>query len=331
MKKIRTSLSLLLCLGVIALGLAACDFSGGYENGDPDGQDVFQIGTIQMVEHPAFDAALNGFVAALEDEGIQVRFDQQNAQGDPNTLSAIAQIFVNNNVDLVLALGTGSAQAIANETEDIPIVGTAITNYVIAGLVDSNEMPGSNITGASDLQPIETQINMIAEFVPGVETIGLLFSSNEPNSIYQAEIAQAVIESMGLAAETATVTTTGDIQQVATSLASQVDAIWVPTDNTIANAMGFVGQISLDTNTPVFAAERGMVMGGGVATYSVDYFALGMQSGRMAAQILRGEGDPATMPIQFAEGFHYVVNGDMIEALGIVVPERFTDYVVDVE
>jgi len=297
------------------------------EEEEPVDDVVFEIGIIQLMEHPALDAATEGFIAQLTDEGIQANFDIQNGQRDVPTLDTIANRFVGNNVDMVLANGTLSAQSIANVTNEIPIVGVSITTFVGAGVVESNEAPGRNVTGASDMNPIEAQIEMMLEFLPDIQTIGLLYSSNEANSVYQGELAREIIEGLGLSSETATITSAADLQQVATSLANSVDAIYIPTDNAIAGAMGVMANISAETNTPVFAGEENMTMGGGIATLSVNYYELGRQAGRMAAQILRGEGVPATMPIQFAQQYNYTVNGLMVELLGIPVPERFQNYI----
>lgn len=311
-------------LGIASLSLVGC----GQATGSGQGDKTFQIGVIQLLEHPALDAATQGFKDQLEEEGIKAEFDIQVGQGDVATLDTIASRFVRNNVDLVLANGTLSAQSIANATNTIPIVGVSITTYEGAGIVDSNENPGRNVTGASDMNPIEQQIKMIPEFIPDVQTIGLLFSSNETNSVYQAEIAQQVIESMGLNVEIATINSAADLQQVALSLANNVDAIYIPTDNAIAGAIGIIANISVETQTPVFAGEENMLMGGGVATSSINYYELGRQSGVMAAKILRGEAEPATMPIEFAKDVNYVVNGLMVEKLGITVPERFKEFIV---
>jgi len=318
MEKTRKILTLLLIM-VLTLVFSAC--VGGANAQQPP----FQIGIIQLVEHPALDAAREGFMAALSNEGIAAEYDYQNAQGDIPTLSTIAQRFVNNTVDLVLAIATPSVQAISAETDVIPIVGTAITSYVRAGVVHSNEAPGFNVTGASDMNPIEAQIKMIFEFVPDMQTLGMTYSSNEANSVYQVEIARGIAESLGLTVVEGSVTTVGDVQQNMLSIAARADAIWLPSDNTHATAMPIVAQVSIDTGTPVFPAEENMVMGGGVATLSVNYFELGYQSGQMAAQILRGEGEPATMPIQFAQRYNYVVNGFMADELKLTVPERHRD------
>jgi len=318
MRTIR--LLVLLLVAVLALGvLSAC--------AGPARQATPNIGIISLMEHPALDAARDGFLQALRDEGIEFDYDYHNAQGDIPTLATIAQGFVSNDMDLILAIATPSVQAMFAETSTIPIVGTAITSYEQAGVVYSNEAPGYNVTGASDMNPIEAQINMMLEFVPGVQTLGIVYSSNEPNSVYQAAIATAAAEALGITVVTGTVTTTGDVYQNMLSVAGRVDAIYIPTDNTHANAMAVVGSVSISTGVPVFAGEENMIMGGGIATLSVNYFQLGYQSGLMAAQILRGEGEPATMPIQFAESYNYIVNGYMVEALNITVPERFRPYI----
>ena len=288
----------------------------------------FRIGILQLVEHPALDAARDGFIAALNEAGLDFEYDLQNAQGDTQVINTIAQRFVGNNVDLVLAIATPSVQAMAAATEDIPIVGTAITSYERAGVVYSNEAPGGNVTGASDMNPIEAQINMIVEFIPDIQTLGIVYSTNEANSVYQAEIARGIAESLGITVVEGTVTTTGDVQQNTLSIANRVDAIFIPTDNTHADAMGIVGQVSIETGVPVFPGEENMVMAGGIATQSVNYFELGKQSGQMAVQILRDGADPATMPIQFAETLNYIVNGFMVEELSMSVPTRFADNVI---
>ena len=322
MKKTRILIAVL--LAALAAGtLSACAGSSGSAGGD----GTFQIGIIQLVEHPALDAAREGFIAALRDEGIEAEFDYQNAQRDIPTLSTIAQRFVSNDVDLVLAIATPSVQAMAAETETIPIVGSAITSYEQADVVLSNEAPRTNVTGTSDMNPVEAQINLILEFLPEMRTLGIIYSTNEPNSVYQAELARAVAESLGLSVEEGTVTTTGDVQQNTLSVAGRVDAIYIPTDNTHADAMAVVSQVSIDTGVPVFPGEENMVMGGGIATLSVNYFELGYQSGLMAAEILRGEGEPATMPIQFAQRYNYIVNGYMAEQLDITVPQRLIEYI----
>jgi len=325
MKKVCKLIALVLTVAVMFTFFTAC--AAELESPTQDTAQTFSIGILQLVEHPALDAAYEGFIAALVEAGLDFEYDFQNAQGDIQVVNTIAQRFVGNNVDLVLAIATPSVQAMASVTEDIPIVGTAITSYERAGVVVSNEAPGGNVTGASDMNPIEAQINMIVEFLPGIETLGIVYSSNEANSVYQAEIARAIAEGLGLTVVEGTVTTTGDVQQNTLSIANRVDAIFIPTDNTHADAMGIVAQVSIETGVPVFPGEENMAMGGGIATLSVNYFELGKQSGNMAVQILRYGADPGTMPIQFAETLNYIVNGFMVEELGIIVPARFAEHI----
>jgi len=294
-----------------------------------DDATVFQIGVINLMDHPALIAAQDGFVTALAYYGVVAGFDIQNALGDRDVLSTIADRHVNNNVDLILAIATPSVQTMFAATSEIPIVGSAITSYERAGVVVSNEAPGYNVTGASDMNPIGHQINMIFEFVPDLAVLGIAYASSEANSVYQAEIARAYAESLGLEVRTSTVTSVGEVQQNMLSLAGNVDAIWLPTDNTHADAMPIVGAVSIETGVPTFPGENQMLMGGGLATISIDYFNLGWESGRMARDILIYGANPAEMPIRFGMDLdlQYMINGFMAEELGIQIPERFTDYI----
>ncbi|MCL1878541.1 MAG: ABC transporter substrate-binding protein [Defluviitaleaceae bacterium] len=312
---------LMLLSGLVIFGLAACTPGDDY---------VFRIGIAQISEHPALDAARDGFIEALEYYGVRAEFDQQNAQGDRATLPGIADRFVQNEVDLIMAIATPTVQAMFAATDTIPIVGSAITDYVEgAGVVESNERPGTNVTGASDMNPIPQQIEMIRTFVPGIQTLGIAYSSSEANSVVQADVAAEYAESIGLTVVRSTVTAVGEVQQNMLALATRVDAIWIPTDNTHADAMPVVGQVSIETGVPNFPGERQMVMGGGVATLSIDYFALGWESGRMARDILLYGANPAEMPIRFGMdiGLEYIVNGHMADAIGVEIPAQFANYV----
>ena len=324
MKKIKQRLLALLVIAPFMFTVAAYG-SGGDDN------RVIQIGIIQIMEHPALDDARNGFINTVLAEGFNVEFDYLNAQGDTATMTAIAQRFVNNNVDLILAVGTGAAVAAAAETlamdDPTPIVGTAITSYTRPGLAETDERPGFNITGASDFKPVAAQVRMIAEFVPHIQTLGILYSSGEPNSVVQGELARETARYLGWEYRVGTVAGTAEVQQVTLSIANQVDAIYIPTDNTFAVNMALVGQISQDTGVPVFAAEANMVRTGGLATLSFSYYDLGVASARQAAQILRGEAIVGEIPIYFSTNFFYIVNGQMAEQLGIDIPQRFQAYV----
>lgn len=321
----RMKFAILLSAAVfLVMGFTACQPAATNE-------DAFRIGIIQLSDHPALVAAQEGFIAAFEYYEINANFDLQNAHNNRDVLPSIADRHVNNNVDLVLAIATPSVQAMFAATAEnpIPIVGSAITSYERAGVVYSNEAPGFHVTGASDMNPIEHQINMIFEFVPDLEILGIAYASSEANSVYQAGIAREFAESIGLTVRTSTVTSVAEVQQNMLALAGQVDAIWIPTDNTHADAMPIVGQVAIDTGTPAFPGENQMVMGGGLATLSIDYFNLGWESGRMARDILIHGANPAEMPIRFGKDLdlEYIVNGFMAQELGIQIPQQFANYV----
>lgn len=336
----------LMILGLIMVPLAACDSNSNGDTTDPGSEETteapdadepgddtsYSIGIIQLVEHDALDLSREGFIDALADngyiEGENVEYDYQNAQNDTSNLSTISQRFVNNNVDLVLAIATGAAQAIASETSEIPILGTSITDYESAKLVDSNEAPGGNVTGTSDMNPIQEQIELLMELAPETETIGIVYSSNEDNSVLQAGIAKEAAESLGLTVEEGTVTSTNEVQQVTTSVASKVDAMYIPTDNTYAASMAIVNEIAAEYGIPVICGEENMTLEGGLATLGVNYYDLGYQTGLMAVKVLKGEAEPAAMPVEYATGYAYTINADTVEALGITIPEKYAEYVV---
>lgn len=245
MKKVSVAL-LLVLLVVSLLSLGACQ-NAEQENGDA--AQTYSIGVIQYVEHVALDSARQGFVDALAEngfvEGENITLDIQNAQTDQSNLSTISDRFISNNVDLVLAIATPAAQAIAGKTQDIPILGTAITDYVAARLVDSNEEPGGNITGTTDMNPIEEQIDLLLDLVPEAATVGVLYTSNEDNSILQASLAKTAIEAKGLAYTEVTVSNSNDVQQAVQTLVGKCDAIYLPTDNIMAASMPTIHDVTV--------------------------------------------------------------------------------------
>ena len=295
-------------------------------------EKVYTIGVIQYAEHPALDAACQGFYDGLAAAGYakdeKVTYDFQNAQGDPNNLMTIGQRFVAANVDMILAIATPAAQAVASQTTTIPIVVTAVTDLVDAKLVDSNEVPGGNVTGTTDMNPIDKQIDLMLKLDPEVKTIGILYTSNEDNSILQANLVKAYCETLGIAVEEGTVTSSNDVQQVAQSLAGKIDGLYVPTDNIIATAMPIVGEIMTAAKIPVICGESNMVENGGLATLGINYYNLGYQTGEMAAKILNGEATPAEMPVESQEKFDYAINGTVAEAIGITIPEDLKEFVI---
>ncbi|AFA48771.1 ABC transporter substrate-binding protein [Acetobacterium woodii] len=290
------------------------------------------IGIVQYVDHVALDAAREGFISALADNGYtdgdNITIDVQNAQGDQSNLSTISDRFVSNKVDLVLAIATPAAQAIAGKTTEIPILGTAITDYVAARLVKSNEAPGGNVTGTTDMNPISEQIDLLVKLVPTAKTVGVLYTSSEDNSVIQAKIAKEAIEKLGMKYVEVTVTNSNDVQQATQSIVSQCDAIYIPTDNVFASAMPQVENITTQSKTPVICGESGMVESGGLATLGINYSDLGYQTGLMAVKIIKGEAKPATMPIESATKFDYAINGSVAQEIGLTIPADLQQYII---
>ena len=316
----------LLSLGVATV-LAAGVFAGcgGSQQAGSSSGKTYKIGVVQLVEHNALDAANKGFVDGLKERGYEqgknVEFDQQNAQADQSNLQNIAQRFVSGKMDLICAIATPAAQTVANATKDIPIVGTAITDYVGAKLAASNEKPGGNITGTSDMNPIKQQIDLLLKIKPDAKTIGTIYCSSEVNSEVQIKAMQEYAESKGLTVKVATISTVNDLQQAAQSLVGSVDAFYEPTDNIVASAMPTLVAITDPAKIPVICAEPNMVKAGGLATYGIDYYKLGVQTGHMAADILEGKSKPADMSIEMAKDLKVTVNKADAARLGLTLPE----------
>ena len=327
MKKVGKSLLMIaLFTAIIALG-AGCTNS----NQSADSKKV-TVGIVQYIDHVALDASREGFVAALADNGYvngqNITLDVQNAQGDQSNLSTISDRFVSNKVDLVLAIATPSAQAIAGKTTEIPILATAVTDFVAARLVTSNEAPGGNVSGTTDMNPIKDQIDLLVKLVPTAKTVGVLYTSSEDNSILQAKIAKEAIEKLGLNYVEVTVTNSNDVQQATQSIVGQCDAIYIPTDNVFASAMPVVNSVTVQSKTPVICGESGMVTSGGLATLGINYKDLGYQTGLMAVKILKGEAKPATMPIESATKFDFAINGTVADEIGLTIPADLQQYVI---
>ena len=302
-----------------ALVLAGCS-SGGEDDAAGGGGESYRIGINQLVQHPALDSATAGFKEAFSEAGVEVEFDEQNANGEQGTALTIAQQFASDDLDLALAVATPAAQAMAQNITDVPLLFTAVTDPVSAELVDSMEEPGANVTGTSDAAPIEKQLELLKEIVPDAERIGIVYASGEVNSQVQVDDAKEAAESRDLEIETQTVTTVNEIQQ-AVEARGDVDAIYVPTDNMVVSGIASLVQVAEGKQIPVIAAESGTVEGGAVATLGIDYTELGRQTGEMALRILRDGEDPATMPVETATEFTYVVNEDAAERQGVTIPE----------
>lgn len=315
--KLKKIIAMTMTSSMVAGMLAGC----GSSSDSGSGKGKYNVGVIQLTEHVALDAANKGFCDGLKEEGIDAKIDQQNAQGDQSACDTIASKFVNDKKDLVLAIATPAAQAIAGKTEDIPICITAVTDPAEAGLVDSNDKPGTNVTGTSDLTPIKEQISLLKQLIPDCKTVGILYNSAEDNSLFQAEIAKKEIEANSMTYKVYTVSNSNEIQTVVESMVGKVDAIYIPTDNMIAAGMSTVSMVATENKIPCIVGESGMVDNGGLATYGIDYYNLGKKTAKMAAKILKGEASPEDMPIEYLDAAkcELQVNEEIAKELGIDV------------
>ena len=326
MKRLKTLASAVVA-GTLALALAACGGNGATTETTDEGSSTaeaatgstYKIGVLQLTEHAALDASNEGFVAALDDAGIDYEIDQQNAQNDQSACQTIASTLVNDGCDLILAIATPAAQAVAGATSDIPIIGTAITDFAESGLVADNEAPGGNVTGSSDLTPVADQIDLLQQLVPDAKTVGLLYCTAESNSEVQIAMAEEALDEAGIAHERYTVSSSNEIQQVVESMVGKVDAVYTPTDNTIAAGMATVSMVANENGLPVIVGCDTMVEDGGLASYSINYYDLGYKAGEMAVEILTEGADPAEMPIEYlaAEDCQLIANQATADEVGI--------------
>ncbi len=312
-------------IGAAVLMSTSMVFAGGAKE-SASGEKVYKIGVVQLVEHSALDASYQGFVDGLAEAGLvdgqNIQIDYQNAQGEQANCVTIAQKLVNDRSDLILAIATPAAQAVANLTRNIPILVTAVTDPASAQLVKSNELPGTNVSGTSDLTPVEAQIKLAKQMVPNLQTIGLLYCSSEQNSKFQIDIAKKVCDELGIDYVEATVSNSNEIQQVTQSLVGKVEAIYSPTDNMIAAGMATVALVTNPAKIPVFCGEQGMTEMGGLATYGINYYELGKQTAKQAVAILKEGKNPADMPIEYLANGDLYVNMDTAQAIGITIPEE---------
>lgn len=287
--------------------------------------DTYTIGICQLVQHAALDAATQGFEDALTAEfGDNVKFDFQNAQGDSATCATIANGFVSSGVDLIMANATPALQAAQSATNEIPVLGTSVTEYGVAlGLTDFSGTVGGNISGTSDLAPLDQQADMIVEWMPDAKKVGLLYCSAEANSQYQVDEVQKYLEAKGVTATQYAFSDSNDLSSVCQKAADENDALYVPTDNTVAANTGIVDGICRPAKKPVFAGEEGICSGCGVATLSISYEELGRITGEMAVQILTGEADVSELAIQYDTAVAKMYNAANCEALGITVPDGY--------
>ncbi len=330
MKKPNKIMALLAVCCLALVGLAGC---GGDQQTNTNDEVHYKIGIMQLMDHEALNLAQQGFIDTLAERGYtdggKVTLLIENGQGDTNNLSTIADKFVSENVDLAFTIATPSTQAMASKTTTIPIVATAVTSFTAAGLVESDEQPGGNITGTSDMNPITDQIDLLLQLCPEVKTVGFLYTSSEDNSTLQCSIAKEYLESKGIATVERTITNTNDVQQAATAIISECDAIYIPTDNNFASAMPTVNDVTTAAGIPVICGESNMVKTGGTATVGITYYGIGQKAAEMALDILENGKNPAEMPIQGSSEFEYCINGQVCAALGIEIPAELQQYVVN--
>ena len=283
--------------------------------------EKLNIGIVQIVEHESLDKARNGFIDEMKNLGYKdADFDIQIAGGDISNLSSISSKFVNDKKDLILAISTPAAQAVANATKDIPILSTAVTDFESAGLVDSLNVPGRNVSGTSDLVPVEKQINLLKTLIPNCKKIGILYSSNESNSKIQADMAKKEAQKLDMESKDYTVSNSNEIQQVVEQMS--VDAIFVPTDNLIVSSMPAVSKIANDRKIPIICSESGSVKNGALASNSMDYYELGKITAKQADKIIKKENQPQNMPISFLDSTKLIINKETSKKLGISIPEN---------
>ena len=319
-------LSALLAVTMV-MGLGACgsgNSSDTQSSGSADGK-TYNIGICQLVQHVALDAASQGFQDALKDKlGDSVKFDYQDASGESANCATIVNGFVSSNYDLILANATAPLQAAASATADIPILGTSITDYATAlDISDWNGVVGNNISGTSDLAPLDQQADMIKELFPNAKKIGLLYCSAEANSTYQCTTIEGYLKDMGYDVEWFAFTDSNDVTQVTEKAASESDVIYIPTDNTAASNTEAIANVVLPAKIPVVAGEEGICKGCGAVTLSIDYYELGYSTGEMAYDILVNGKDISKMEVEYAPNVTKEYNEANCKELGIDVPSDY--------
>lgn len=332
-----SKLTALLSAAAMTLSLAACsggnaastpapvDTSTPTDTAAPSEGATYTVGICQLVTHDALDAATQGFMDALN-EALpgQVEFDVQNAAGDSNTCSTIVNSFVADGVDLILANATPALQAATAATADIPILGTSVTEYGVAlNIQGFDGTVGGNVSGTSDLAPLDQQAAMILELFPDAKKVGILYCSAEPNSVYQSDVVKAELEKSGVTVSVYTFADSNDVAAVTATACDENDVLYIPTDNTAASCTEAINNVAEPAGVPIIAGEEGICAGCGVATLSINYYDLGVTTGKMAAKILTGEANISEMPIEYFPDPVKKYNPAICEALGITVPEDY--------
>ena len=317
-----------LCLTLAAV-MASMAFTG-CGTGGKEAKDTYTVGICQLVQHPALDEATRGFQEALtEKQGDKVTFDLQNASGEGTNCTTIVSKFVSDKVDLIMANATDALAAASQATETIPVVATSITDYATAlGITDWTGTTGFNVTGTSDLAPLEEQAQMIKELVPDAQNVGILYCSAEKNSKYQSTVIQESLNKLGLNSKEYTFVDTNDVSAVTQQAVADCDVIFVPTDNTAASNAEAINNITEPAGIPVFAGEEGICKGCGLVTLSISYYDIGYKAGEMAYEILVNGADPATMEIEYAKDLTKKYMPERAEAIGLTIPEDYEAIIV---
>ena len=319
MKKKIIAMAMLMALSLTSL--AACGKSGS----QADSNAKYKVGVCQLVQHAALDAATEGFTAALKDElGDEVSVEVQNASGDSATCATICNTFVSEGVDLIMGNATPALVSASQATASIPIVGTSITDYATAlDISDWNGKTGINVTGASDLAPLDKQAELLKELFPDAKKVGIVYCTAEANSKYQSTEITKTLKSMGYEVTEFTFSDSNDIQSVVTNACSNSDVLYIPTDNQAAAATETINNVALAAKVPIVCGEEGICEGCGVATLSISYYDMGYNAGKMAAKILKEGTDPSTMDIQYSNEFTKKYNADICKTLGITPPDGY--------
>ena len=285
----------------------------------------YTVGICQLGQHPALDAATQGFKDVLTEQlGDSVTIEEGNASNDIPTCATIVNGFVSSEVDLIMANATPALQAAAAATNTIPILGTSVTEYGVAlSISDFSGTVGGNVSGTSDLAPLDQQAAMVKELFPDAKTVGILYCSGEPNSVYQANVVKECLEADGLTVNIFTFADSNDVSTVTTSAVAESDVLYIPTDNTAASCTEAIAAVTVPAGVPVIAGEEGICKGCGLATLSINYYDLGRTTGEMAVKILKGEANISEMPVEYFQGPVKKFNKDMAEKLNVTIPDEY--------
>ena len=323
----RKKMKLLAILSEVIMLSVLYSCSNNKENSGKD-DEIYKIGINQIVQHSALDSAREGFIDGLKEKGYvdgdNIEIDYENAQGDVSIAQTISKQFVNNEVDMIFAISTSSAQSAYNATKEIPIVFTAVTDPVAAGIANSFESSGNNVTGMSDMVSMTEQIALLQEIVPSIRNIGVIYNTSEANSIVQVDELKAAAKESNLEVKEISITTVNEINQNLSANIKDIDALYVPTDNTVASAYELVGNICLNNNIPMLCAEEAGVSKGGLCSIGIDYYQLGKETAYKAVEIIEGK-KPSEIKIEKSSDMNVTINSDVAKEINIEIPKEIEE------